>query len=77
MRCAFYRNIWAFIYAAVAFAACFCAVSCTDAYSGKNMPEGDYSEAVLLKVLEEDSTDTATRFPSCGGYTRGKAGSMI
>lgn len=70
MRCAFYRNIWAFIYAAVAFAACFCAVSCTDAYSGKNMPEGDYSEAVLLKVLEEDPTDTDALSKLWGIYTR-------
>lgn len=70
MRCAFYRNIRAFIYAAMAFAACFCTVSCTDAYSGKNIPEGDYSEAVLLKVLEEDSTDTDALSKLWGIYTR-------
>lgn len=70
MRCAFYGNIRALIYAAAAFAACFCSVSCTDAYNGKNMPEVDYSEAALLKVLEEDSTDTGALSRLWGIYTR-------
>lgn len=63
------RGYKAFVYAAVTvFAACL--VSCTDAYSGKNMPEGEYSEAALLKALEEDSTDTDALSKLWGIYTR-------
>lgn len=44
--------------------------SCTDAYSGKNMSENEFSEAVLLKMLDEDNPDDEVLSMLWGIYTR-------
>lgn len=64
------RKIFSILAAAVLVSACVCVCSCTDAYSGKNMSENEFSEAVLLKMLDEDNPDDEVLSMLWGIYTR-------